>query len=92
MRLIDIENILDDDILFYLGPEYASCVEDVRNMLKDQSEAFNIGNVIKEIKDESFEVENDFAPGMSFEAVFTDAVVDIINNRGIEKNTENKYL
>ena len=96
MKLIDIDNITDDDIYFALGPECTSqfpdVLQNIKDMLNDQPEAFNIDNVIKEIKEESFEIENDLIPGMSFEAVFTDVVVDIINDRGIEKNTENKYL
>lgn len=90
MKLIDVENITDEDILFYLGPKYESCIEDIRNMLNEQSVAFDIGNVIEEIKEESFEVENDLIPGMSFDAVFADVAVDIINDRGIKKSIENK--
>ena len=53
-------------------------------MLNEQPEAFNINNVIKDIEEESFEVEYDEIPGMSFDAIFTDVVVDIINDRGIK--------
>lgn len=92
MKLIDIENITDEDIYFALGPECASqfpdVLQNVKDMLNEQYEDFNIDNVIKDIEEESFEIENDFAPGMSFEAVFTDVVIDIINDRGIKKNTE----
>lgn len=39
MKLIDIDNITDDDIYFALGPECAlqfqDAVEDIRNMLND---------------------------------------------------------
>lgn len=88
MRLIDIDNITDEDIYFALGPECASqfqdAVEDIRNMINDQPVAFDVDNVIKEIKENSFEVEHDEIPGMSFNANFTDTVVDIINDRGIK--------
>ena len=87
MKLIDIENITDEDIYFALGPECASQFPDVlqyvKDMLNEESVSFNVDNVIEKIKEESFEVENSLVPGMSFEAVFTDVVVDIINNRGI---------
>lgn len=94
MKLIDIDNITDDDIYFALGPECASQFPDVlqnmKDMLNEQQEDFNIDNVIKEIKEESFEVENGLIPGMSFDAVFTNVVVDIINDKGIKKSIENK--
>ena len=94
MKLIDAENITDDDIYFALGPECASQFPDVlqsiKDMLNEQPRAFNINNVTKEIKEESFEVENDLIPGMSFDAVFADVAVDIINDRGIKKSIENK--
>ena len=92
MKLIDIDNITDDDIYFALGPECASqfqdAVEDIRNMLNDQSVAFDVDNVIEEIKENSFEVENGSIPGMLFDAAFTDTVVDIINERGIKHDRE----
>ncbi len=94
MKLIDVENITDEDIYFALDPECASqfpnVLQDIKDMLNGEPVAFNIDNVIKRIKEESFEVENGLIPGMSFEAVFTDVVVDIINNRGIKKSVENK--
>lgn len=94
MKLIDIDNITDDDIYFALGPECASqfqdAVEDIRNMLNDQLVAFDVDDVIEEIKENSFEVENGLIPGMSFDAVFADVAVDIINDRGIKKSIENK--
>lgn len=73
MKLIDLENITDEDIYFALGPECASqfpnVLQDIKDMLNGESVAFNIDNVIKRIKEESFEVENGLIPGMSFEAV-----------------------
>ena len=92
MKLIDAENITDDDIYFALGPECASQFPDVlqsiKDMLNEQPKAFNINNVTKEIKEESFEVENGSIPGMLFDAAFTDTVVDIINERGIKHDRE----
>lgn len=92
MKLIDADNITDDDIYFALGPECASQFSDVlqsiKDMLNEQLEAFNIDNVIKDIKEESFEVEHDEIPGMLFDAAFTDTVVDIINERGIKHDRE----
>lgn len=94
MKLIDTENITDDDIYFALGPECVSqfpdVLQNIKDMLNEQPEDFNIDNVIKEIKEESFEVENDLIPGMSFDAVFADVTVDIINDRGIKRSIENK--
>ena len=59
-------------------------------IINDQLVAFDVDNVIEEIKENSFEVENGLIPGMSFDAVFADVAVDIINDRGIKKSRENK--
>lgn len=57
-------------------------------MLNTEPVAFDADNVIEEIKENSFEVENDLIPGMSFDAAFTDTVVSIINERGIKHDRE----
>ena len=36
MRLIDVDAITDDEIISYLGIRYASCKEDIRDMLDEQ--------------------------------------------------------
>lgn len=36
MRLIDVDAITDDEIISYLGIRYASCKEDIRDMLDKQ--------------------------------------------------------
>lgn len=36
MRLIDVDKITNEDIIFYLGYPYISCLSDIRDMLNDQ--------------------------------------------------------
>ena len=45
MRLIDVDEITDGEIVKYLGKEYGSCVPDVRDLLKDQPTAFYVEKV-----------------------------------------------
>lgn len=49
-RLIDIEKITDDEIIDYLGSRYASCLDDVRNLLSDQPTAYNLEAVVRELE------------------------------------------
>lgn len=36
MRLIDADKITDEEISKYLGVKYASCTEDVKQLINDQ--------------------------------------------------------
>lgn len=50
-RLIDADWIVDSDIANCLGAEYYSCVPDVRDMLNDQPTAFDVEEVVRELKE-----------------------------------------
>ena len=49
MRLIDVDEITDGEIVKYLGKEYVFCVPDVRNLLKDQPVAYDRDRVIEQL-------------------------------------------
>lgn len=50
-RLIDADWIVDSDIANCLGAEYYSCVPNVRDMLNDQPTAFDVEEVVRELKE-----------------------------------------
>ena len=50
MRLIDVDEITDREIVKYLGKEYGFCVPDVRDLLKDQPTAYNVDKVVRELE------------------------------------------
>ena len=52
MKLIDVDKITDDEIIYYLGSKYASCLDDVRNLLNDQPTAYNLEAVVMELEDQ----------------------------------------
>lgn len=49
MRLIDVDEITDGEIVKYLGKEYGFCVPDVRNLLEDQHVAYDRDRVIEQL-------------------------------------------
>lgn len=51
MRLIDVDKITDEEIVSYLGASFASCVDDIRELLNDQPITYDIGCVLKELGD-----------------------------------------
>ena len=90
MRLIDIEKLKGCAIVRPHTHEDIMAIESCSEKIahKDIPTAFDINKIIKEIRDESFEVQVDAIPVTSFNGNFTDDVIDIINDRGIK--TENK--
>lgn len=50
MRLIDVDEITDREIVKYLGKEYGFCVLDVRNLLKDQPTAYDKDRVVEQLE------------------------------------------
>lgn len=50
MRLIDVDEITDGEILNYLGKEYGFCVPDVRDLLKDQPTAYDVNKVVEQLE------------------------------------------
>ena len=89
MRLIDIEDLKGCVIIRPHTHEDIMAIESCSEKIahKDIPTAFDIDNVIKEIRDESFEVQVDAIPYTSFNGILTDDVISIINE-GIK--TENK--
>ena len=81
MRLIDIEKLKGCAIVRPHTHEDIMAIESCSEKIvhKDIPTAFDINNVIKEIRDESFEVQVDAIPGTSFNGILTDDVISIIN-------------
>ena len=50
MRLIDVDKITDEEIIDYLGIRYASCLDDVRNLLNAMPTAYDVEAVVKELE------------------------------------------
>ena len=50
MRLIDVNEITDGEIVKYLGKEYWFCVPDVRDLLNDQPTAFDVEKVLEQLE------------------------------------------
>lgn len=61
MRLIDVDEITDGEIVKYLGKEYGSCVPNVRDLLKDQPTAFYVEKVIEKLQVLSDKADDDIA-------------------------------
>lgn len=81
MRLIDIEKLKGCAIVRPHTHEDIMAIESCSEKIthKDIPTAFDINNVIKEIRDESFEVQVDAIPDASFNGILTDDVISIIN-------------
>lgn len=86
-RLIDVDNITDEQIVDYLGIRYASCACDVRNMLNEQPTAYDPDKVVEQLKAVSYErYGND---GMGGELVVNlDDVVEIMKGGGVDAKTD----
>lgn len=50
-RLIDVDKITDKEISQYLGVKHASCTEDIRSLIDDHPTAFDVEEVVRELKD-----------------------------------------
>lgn len=50
-RLIDVDNITDEQIVDYLGIRYASCACDVRDMLNEQPTVYDPDKVVEQLED-----------------------------------------
>ena len=50
-RLVDVDKITDKEISQYLGVKYASCTEDIRSLIDDQPTAFDVEEVVRELRD-----------------------------------------
>lgn len=81
MRLIDIEKLKGCAIVRPHTHEDIMAIESCSEKIayKDIPTAFDINNVIKEIRDESFEVQVDAIQDTSFNGIITDDVISIIN-------------
>lgn len=81
MRLIDIEKLKGCAIVRPHTHEDIMAIESCSEKIahKDIPTAFDINNVIKEIRDESFEVQVDAIKDTSFNGIITDDVISIIN-------------
>ena len=49
-RLIDVDNITDEQIVDYLGIRYASCACDVRDLLNEQPTAYDPDKVVEQLE------------------------------------------
>ena len=52
MRLINVDRITEEEICKYLGAKYASCCEEVMEMLKEQPTAFYEERVLETLRKE----------------------------------------
>lgn len=50
-RLVDVDKITDKEISQYLGVKYVSCTEDIRSLIDDQPTAFDVEEVVRELRD-----------------------------------------
>ena len=84
MRLIDVDKITTKDICEYLGILYASCAEDIQDLLNDQPTAYDINKVIEELEDLDIYYDNDYFSSKGNSLIDRKDAIEIVKN-GLDK-------
>lgn len=80
MRLIDADAITRDMIIDYLGTRFASCCDDIVELLDDQPTAYDVDKVVEEIENRG----NYFIdPWVSY--MFKKQSKDIVKRGGVDE-------
>ena len=82
MKLIDVDRITDEEIVDYLGIGYASCADDVRNLLADQPVAYDLEAVLNKLNDYAMWKEFMIYPLNYRERMILKKVVEIVKRGG----------
>lgn len=103
MRLIDVDKITDKEILECLGSTFASCAEDVMQLLDEQPTAFDVDKVVEqleELKEEDVCVNTScmlckynsecYPDNFQDQKVAIDRAIEIVKGGGTDAETKGK--